>query len=109
MELEEILGKYEIKTDPSAMISLDGQLILDLNENGGLRATIKQDGHNDKVVDNVDYDDGELDGVFKYHGMKIKFHCEVFEDGSVKGDADAGLMDIEFTAQKMDDDDDYGY
>ncbi|MBQ1544243.1 MAG: hypothetical protein IIZ60_00540, partial [Clostridia bacterium] len=79
------------------------------NENGGLRATIKQDGHNDKVVDNVDYDDGELDGVFKYHGMKIKFHCEVFEDGSVKGDADAGLMDIEFTAQKMDDDDDYGY
>ena len=106
MELEEILGKYEIKTDPSAIINLDGKLIFELNENDELRAIIQNEGHSPKIVDGVDYDNDEADGVFRYHGMKIKFHAEFSEDGSIKGDADAGLMDIEFTAQKLDDDDD---
>jgi len=109
MELEEILGKYEIKTDPSSMINLDGTLIFQLDENDNLQAVIQNEGHNPKVIDDVDYDFGEADGAFRYHGMKIKFHCEINEDGTIKGDADAGLMDIEFTGHKLDDDDDDEY
>lgn len=103
MELEEILGKYSLETDPTAPINLDGTLIFDINDDGDLRATIQNDGHKPKVVDGVEFDDGECDGVFRYHGMKIKFHAKIEEDGSVTGDADAGLMDIEFTGQRLED------
>lgn len=104
MELEDFVGKYDIVTDPTSPISLDGTLEFDITDNGGLRATITNEGHAPKVVDDLDVDDNEIDGVFRYHGMKIKFHAELNGD-QIKGDADAGIMDIEFKASRKDDDD----